>query len=74
MIKALARGLAGFALLAAGLAFVTAVSLLLLGSFIATWPIMRRSPRDRKVRAMVDLASSVMVALSAFADNDVTDA
>ncbi len=65
-MKAMLKGLATFAFWAATLAFLTGVSLFLLGSFIATWPIMRKSPRNRRIKASMDLAAAAMTALTAF--------
>lgn len=67
MIRALFKALGSLALAAAGLAFLTAVSLLVLGSFIATWPILRLSPRERRLRASVELAAAGLTLLSTFA-------
>lgn len=53
------------ALLAVSLTVITGVSLLLFGSYLLTWPVLRLSPRDRKIRALVDLSSAALAALAA---------
>lgn len=55
-----------FALLLATAAFLTAVSLFLVGAFLSTWPILRKSPRDARIRATADLASAAVTAIAAF--------
>lgn len=52
-----------FALFIAGMAILTAMSLLMLGVYLASWPIMRVSPRNRKMTSLMGLA----VALTAVA-------
>ena len=47
-------------------AFLVAVSLFVIGSYILTWPLLRLSPRERRIRATVDFASSAMATLTAF--------
>lgn len=66
MFRAVTRGLARLALLACTASFLTAVSLLLIGSFLMTWPVLRKSPRDQKLAATVDMATAAMVLLSKF--------
>lgn len=70
MFNALFRGFGKLALLAATAAFLTAVSLLLLGSFLITWPVLRKSPRDQKIQAATNLASAGMVMLATLQKND----
>lgn len=66
MIRAFFKGLGSLAFLAATAAFLTAVSLFLLGSFLATWPILRKSPRERRIKATADLAAATIAAIGAF--------
>lgn len=66
MIGGLFKGLASLALWAAGAAFITGVTLLLVGSWLATWPLLRMSPRDRRVRAALDLVASGVALAGAF--------
>lgn len=61
------RALGKLAISIAILGFLSAVSLLLLGSFLMTWPIMRKSPRDAKIQATVEMASAVMGAIQVYA-------
>ena len=64
MVAALARATGKFAFLLVSLAVISGVSLLLFGSYILTWPVLRLSPTNRKVKAMVDLMGAVMAALA----------
>ena len=66
MIRGLARGIAKLALIGAAMAFVSGVVLFLTASFLLTWPLHRLSPRNRKMRAGMDLAAAFTVALAAF--------
>lgn len=70
MIRGFSKFVGKFALLSAGMAFLTAVSLFLLGSFLLTWPVLRMTPRDRRVRAAVDLLSAGMTAMQVFGGSD----
>lgn len=65
MVSALAKGVGKLALLAVCLSVITAVTLLLFGSWLLTWPMLRMSPQNRKIKAIVDLAAAAMVALQA---------
>ena len=65
MVAALARATGKMAFLLVSLAVITGVSLLLFGSYVLTWPVLRLSPTNRKVRAMVDLMGAAMAALAA---------
>lgn len=64
MVAALARATGKFAFLLVSLTVITGVSLLLFGSYVLTWPVLRLSPNNRKVKAMVDLMGATMAALS----------
>lgn len=66
MITGLFKGAGKLALWAATMAFLISVSLLLIGSFILTWPIMRKSPRDQKIKAMTDVAAVALEAMQVF--------
>ena len=65
MIASIARGVGKLAVLLVSLTVITGVSLLLFGSYILTWPVLRLSPNNRKVRAIVDLSAAVLAALAA---------
>ena len=77
MVTALARATGKVAFLAVSLAVITGVSLLLFGSYIMTWPVLRLSPANRKVKAMVDLTAAAFAALAALQpegkEGDATD-
>jgi hypothetical protein len=64
VVAALARATGKLAFLLVSLTVITGVSLLLFGSYILTWPVLRLSPTNRKVRAMVDLTAAALAALS----------
>lgn len=68
MIRNLLGLFGRFTLMLASAAFLTAVGLLVLGSWLVTFPIMRLSPRERRIRATVDLAAATVATLGAFAD------
>ena len=70
MVAALARATGKFAFLLVSLTVITGVSLLLFGSYILTWPVLRLSPANRKVKAMVDLTAAVMAALATLQPED----
>lgn len=67
MFRSLFRGLGKLALWGASLAFLTGVSLLLLGAWLATFPILRLSPRQRRIEATMEMASAAMKLVSTFA-------
>lgn len=74
MIRALFRGLGSLAIWAASLAFITAVSLLLLGSWLATFPLLRINPRQRRLEAGMEIASAMFKLASTFTQqSDQTD-
>lgn len=60
MIRPAFAALGRFILLLASLVFVAALSIFALGTFILTWPILRLSPRDQKLRATTNFASAAM--------------
>jgi hypothetical protein len=66
MIKSLFRGAGSIALWGASMAMIVAVSLLLFGTWLLTWPLLRKSPRDKKIKAGMELASAVMQLLQAY--------
>lgn len=45
-----------FALFLASMAFLTAVSFFVIGAYVASWPITRISPRNRRMQSVVGLA------------------
>ena len=69
IIVALFKTVGKLFLLAAATAFLVCVSLLLIGSYLLTWPVLRKSPRQRKLQASMELASAVVTFMSAFGDN-----
>lgn len=59
-----------FALFLAGLAWLTFISLFVVGAYLASWPIMRVSPGNRKVTSLMGLAVSGMAAARAYGLTD----
>jgi hypothetical protein len=74
MIASLARGVGKLTLLLVSLTVIVGVSCLLFGSYILTWPVLRLSPTNRKVRAMVDLSSAALAALAAMQPTEDSNA
>lgn len=62
-----------FALFIAAMAFLTALSMFVGGAYLASWPIMRISPRHRRVQSVMALAVAGMAAARAYGlDRNVT--
>lgn len=68
MIQTMFRAAGRIALWLATMAFLCAASLFVIGSYLLTWPLLRLSPRERRVRAIVDFASSAMAVATAFGE------
>jgi hypothetical protein len=66
-MKTMIRGCGRFALTLATMGFLVTLSLFLMASYMLTWPLLRTSPRERRLRASAELASAVMGAIQAFA-------
>ena len=66
IIIALFKTLGRLALLAATAAFLTGVSLLILGSYLMTWPVLRKSPRNQRLSATIDMATAGLALLAAY--------
>jgi hypothetical protein len=62
-----------FALFLAGMAFLTAASFFVLGAYLASWPIMRISPRNRKMTSLIGLAVSAMAVARAYGIENMLD-
>lgn len=65
MVGRFSRAVGGFALITVSLGIVAVLSLFMLGSYLLTWPILRMSPRDRRIKVIIDLAQASFAALSA---------
>lgn len=74
MFRSLFKGVGKLFLLLAAMAFLALVSVFVIGSFILTWPVLRMSPRDRRLKSSMDFASSGMTMLTAFTDGSVRKA
>ncbi len=71
-MKTMIRGCGRFALTLATMGFLITVSLFLVASYLLTWPLLRTSPRERKLRASAEVAAAVMGAIQAFASTTET--
>ena len=65
-MKAIARGLAHVAMFTVAAALLAAASLFVMGAYLTTWPILRKSPRERHLKTGLDLAAAGMAFLSTF--------
>lgn len=62
-----------FALFVAGMALLTFISLFVAGAFLASWPILRVSPRNRKITSLMGLSVAVMSVARAYGLDKFTD-
>lgn len=62
-----------FALFIAGMALLTFISLFVVGAYLATWPIMRVSPRSRRLTSLMELATAAMSAARAYGLDKFTE-
>lgn len=60
------RGLGRWGVILATTAALTVASLFVFGSFLITWPILRMSPRDRRLRVTADLVSQIMTTVAVY--------
>jgi cytochrome c oxidase assembly factor CtaG len=60
------RGTAHTLVWLATMAFITGLSLLIVASYFLTWPILRKSPRERRIKATMEFASATLALLSTF--------
>jgi heme/copper-type cytochrome/quinol oxidase subunit 3 len=60
MMRFIAKTFSTILLFLAGMALLTTLSLLVASSFVATWPLMRLSPKDRRLKAGVAAAGAVL--------------
>ena len=67
MFQAAAKGIGRLAFMLATMAFLASVSIFLIGAFLMTWPIMRRSPREQRLMATAELAAAAIGAVRTFA-------
>lgn len=62
----LAKFAGGFALFIVGMALLTVIALFTVGAYLVSWPILRTSPRNRRLTSMVGLATSAMTVAQAY--------
>lgn len=55
-----------FALFLAVMSFLTCVSLFVGGAYLATWPVLRISPRNRRLQSLVGLATAIVTVVRAY--------
>ena len=63
MLKTVAK----FALFLATMAFLTATSLFLFSAWALTWPLMRKSPREQRIRATAEAAAACVSMIQVYA-------
>lgn len=64
----LAGGLARLILGLVGMALLAAASLFIVGAWLATWPVLRLSPRQRQLKASLDFATAGLVLAQALGE------
>lgn len=55
-----------FMLFLATMALLTGVSLFVVGGYLATWPILRQSPKSARVQSIVGLGTAIMALVQAY--------
>lgn len=50
----------------ASMLFIAGLSLFVAGSYFATWPLMRLSPRNARVQTLMSLAVAAVAVLNAY--------
>lgn len=65
MKRRLAAGLARLVLGLVGMALLAAAALFVVGAFLATWPILRLPPRQRHLKAGLDVAVALAALVAA---------
>jgi hypothetical protein len=73
MIRSLFIALGKLAMLAAAAAFIAGASLFILGAFLTTFPILRMSPRDRRIRAVMEMVGAGAALASTFSRGPVDE-
>jgi uncharacterized membrane protein len=53
----------------ASMLLIAFVSLFVFGSYLATWPIMRLSPRDQRLRTLMNLATAILSTVQVWSDS-----
>lgn len=72
-VAKLGKAFGGLVLLVATMALITAMSLFVVGGFLATWPILRLSPRGQRKQAVVNLGVALMATYIAFQGGQLND-
>lgn len=62
----LASFLARWALALLAMAVLTVLSIFVVAAYLTTWPVLRLSARDRRLRAGLDLATALAAFVTAF--------
>lgn len=66
MTNSILRLLGRWAVILATTAVLSVASLMVFGTFLITWPILRMSPRDRRLRVTADLVSQLMTTVAVY--------
>jgi hypothetical protein len=64
-VKRIAAFVGKLALALVGMALLTAAGLFVVGAYCATWPILRLPPRQRQLRAGLDVAVALAALVAA---------
>lgn len=62
-----------FALFLASMAFLTALSLFIVGAYLATMPVLRLSPRNKRVQAATGAAVAIVALIRAYGKGDTPE-
>lgn len=57
----------------ASMALLTGVSLFIVGGYLATWPILRQSPRSARMQALVGLGTAIFALVQAYGLREHTE-
>ena len=70
----LARLLGSMVLFLASCAVLTAVGLFVVGAYLSTWPVLKISPRNRRLQAMIAVAVAMVGLAREYQNLTVEDA
>ena len=70
LAMSIGKAFGGVILILASMAILTGLSLFVVGGFLTTWPIMRMSPQNRRVKSVMDLAVSLMALARAYGKDE----
>lgn len=67
LVVGIGKAFGGFVLLVTAMAFITAISLFVVGAWLTSWPILRLAPSGRRKQAVMNVAVSLFTLAQAFA-------